>query len=113
MARSSKESFKALYEIAQSQQGFFTTKQAISAGFTDPLHALAPGQGSKIDLRAEGTQIDCACGPQTKGAASLQDATILAHVFLGLKPQAIGTTQLRRVRKPPSSMVSPQQKRCV
>jgi len=48
MARSSKESFKALYEIAQSQQGFFTTKQAISAGFTDPLHAYHVQQGNWI-----------------------------------------------------------------
>lgn len=33
-----KESARKLYEIAQSQQGFFTTKQATRAGFTEPTH---------------------------------------------------------------------------
>jgi predicted transcriptional regulator of viral defense system len=33
-----KKSARKLYEIAQSQRGFFTTKQATRAGFTEPTH---------------------------------------------------------------------------
>jgi len=34
-----KEAAHQLYEIAQSQQGFFTTKQAIRAGFSEKTHS--------------------------------------------------------------------------
>lgn len=34
-----KEAAHQLHEIAQSQQGFFTTKQAIRAGFSDKTHS--------------------------------------------------------------------------
>ena len=34
-----KEAARRLYEIAQSQQGFFTTKQAIRAGFAEKTHS--------------------------------------------------------------------------
>src|SRR5580704_8600615 len=34
-----KEAERRLYEIAQSQQGFFTTKQAIRAGFSEKTHS--------------------------------------------------------------------------
>jgi predicted transcriptional regulator of viral defense system len=34
-----KEAARRLYEIAESQQGFFTTKQAIRAGFAEKVHS--------------------------------------------------------------------------
>src|ERR1700719_1711669 len=34
-----KEAARRLHEIAQSQQGFFTTKQAIRAGFSEKTHS--------------------------------------------------------------------------
>ena len=39
MAGPYKEAARRLYEIAQSQQGFFTTKQAMRAGFAGKTHA--------------------------------------------------------------------------
>src|SRR5260370_33068825 len=39
MAGPYKEAARRLYEIAQSQQGFFTTKQATRAGFAEKTHA--------------------------------------------------------------------------
>src|SRR5271155_574110 len=39
MTRPYKEAARRLYEIAQSQQGFFTTKQATRAGFAEKTHA--------------------------------------------------------------------------
>jgi predicted transcriptional regulator of viral defense system len=44
MRRSRKDSFQRLYETAEAQQGFFTTKQAKAAGFeenTHPYHVQA------------------------------------------------------------------------
>lgn len=38
MKQLSKESFQRLYGIAEMQQGFFTTKQAIAAGYADKTH---------------------------------------------------------------------------
>jgi predicted transcriptional regulator of viral defense system len=38
MRKERKEAAKRLYEIAESQQGFFTTKQAKSAGFAENTH---------------------------------------------------------------------------
>jgi predicted transcriptional regulator of viral defense system len=43
-----KESARKLYEIAQSQQGFFTTKQAIRAGFSEPTHPYHVRAGNWI-----------------------------------------------------------------
>jgi predicted transcriptional regulator of viral defense system len=43
-----KESARRLYEIAQSQQGFFTAKQAIRAGFTEPAHPYHVHAGNWI-----------------------------------------------------------------
>jgi predicted transcriptional regulator of viral defense system len=43
-----KESARKLYEIAQSQQGFFTTKQATRAGFTEPTHPYHVRAGNWI-----------------------------------------------------------------
>jgi hypothetical protein len=34
-----KEAARRLHEIAQSQQGFFTTKQAIRSGFAEKTHS--------------------------------------------------------------------------
>ncbi len=34
-----KQSFQKLYEIAEAQQGFFTTKQAIAAGYAEKAHS--------------------------------------------------------------------------
>jgi predicted transcriptional regulator of viral defense system len=38
MARSHKNAFRRLYEAAEVQQGFFTTKQAKAAGFSESTH---------------------------------------------------------------------------
>lgn len=38
MGKERKEAAKRLYEIAESQQGFFTTKQAKAAGFAENTH---------------------------------------------------------------------------
>ncbi len=38
MRQSHKEAFRRLYEIAETQQGFFTTKQAKLAGFAENTH---------------------------------------------------------------------------
>src|ERR1700722_3696513 len=43
-----KQSARKLYEIAQSQQGFFTTKQATRAGFTEPTHPYHVRAGNWI-----------------------------------------------------------------
>lgn len=39
MLRPYKEAARRLHEVAQSQQGFFTTKQAIRSGFAEKTHA--------------------------------------------------------------------------
>jgi predicted transcriptional regulator of viral defense system len=38
MPATTKEAAKRLYEIAESQQGFFTTKQAKTAGYLEEAH---------------------------------------------------------------------------
>jgi predicted transcriptional regulator of viral defense system len=43
-----KRSARKLYQIAQSQQGFFTTKQATRAGFTEPTHPYHVRAGNWI-----------------------------------------------------------------
>jgi len=43
-----KEVARRLYEIAQSQQGFFTTKQAIRAGFAEKVHSYHVNAGNWI-----------------------------------------------------------------
>jgi predicted transcriptional regulator of viral defense system len=43
-----KEAARRLYEIAQSQQGFFTTKQAIRAGFAETTHSYHVKAGNWI-----------------------------------------------------------------
>ena len=43
-----KEAAHQLYEIAQSQQGFFTTKQAIRAGFSEKTHSYHVNAGNWI-----------------------------------------------------------------
>ena len=43
-----KESARKLYEIAQSQHGLFTTKQATRAGFTEPTHPYHVRAGNWI-----------------------------------------------------------------
>lgn len=43
-----KEAARRLHEIAQSQQGFFTTKQAIRAGFADKTHSYHVNAGNWI-----------------------------------------------------------------
>ncbi len=43
-----KEAARRLLEIAQSQQGFFTTKQAIRAGFAEKVHAYHVNAGNWI-----------------------------------------------------------------
>ena len=48
MPRPYKESYRRLREIAQSQQGFFTTKQAIRAGFAEKTHSYHVNAGNWI-----------------------------------------------------------------
>jgi predicted transcriptional regulator of viral defense system len=48
MPRPYKEAARRLYEIAQSQQGFFTTKQAIRAGFAEKTHSYHVNTGNWI-----------------------------------------------------------------
>ena len=43
-----KEAARRLLEIAQSQQGFFTTKQAIRTGFAEKVHAYHVNAGNWI-----------------------------------------------------------------
>ena len=39
---------RRLYEVARSQQGFFTTKQAIRAGFSEKVHTYHVKAGNWI-----------------------------------------------------------------
>ena len=48
MLRPYKEVARQLRELAQSQQGFFTTKQAIRAGFAEKVHAYHVNAGNWI-----------------------------------------------------------------
>ena len=48
MLRPHKEAARRLHEIAQSQQGFFTTKQAIGAGFSEKTHSYHANAGNWI-----------------------------------------------------------------
>src|SRR5712692_5862646 len=48
MGRSYKDSFRRLYEIAADQQGFFTAKQAKSAGFAENTHPYHVHAGNWI-----------------------------------------------------------------
>ena len=48
MAGPYKESARRLYEIAQSQQGFFTAKQAIRSGFAEKTHSYHVHAGNWI-----------------------------------------------------------------
>lgn len=48
MAQSHKEAFRRLYEKAEAQQGFFTAKQARSAGFAENTHPYHVRAGNWI-----------------------------------------------------------------
>lgn len=48
MRKERKEAAKRLYEIAEGQQGFFTTKQAKAAGFADNTHPYHVQAGNWI-----------------------------------------------------------------
>jgi predicted transcriptional regulator of viral defense system len=48
MARGRREAAKRLYEIAEDQQGFFTTKQAKAAGFAENTHPYHVQAGNWI-----------------------------------------------------------------
>ena len=48
MARERREAAKRLYEIAEAQQGFFTTKQAKAAGFAENTHPYHVQAGNWI-----------------------------------------------------------------
>ncbi len=48
MARSYKQAARQLHEVTQSQQGFFTTKQAIRAGFAEKTHSYHVNAGNWI-----------------------------------------------------------------
>jgi hypothetical protein len=43
-----KEAARRLHEIAQSQQGFFTTKQATRSGFSEKTHSYHVNAGNWI-----------------------------------------------------------------
>ncbi len=48
MAQSHKDAFRRLYEMAETQQGFFTAKQAKAAGFAENTHPYHVGVGNWI-----------------------------------------------------------------
>jgi predicted transcriptional regulator of viral defense system len=48
MARSHKEAFRRLYETAEVQQGFFTSKQAKAAGFAENTHSYHVQAGNWV-----------------------------------------------------------------
>jgi predicted transcriptional regulator of viral defense system len=48
MHRPHKEAGRRLHEVAQSQQGFFTTKQAIRSGFAEKTHSYHVNAGNWI-----------------------------------------------------------------
>src|ERR1700685_1522887 len=48
MGKGRKEAAKRLYEIAEGQQGFFTTKQAKAAGFAENTHPYHVQAGNWI-----------------------------------------------------------------
>lgn len=48
MLGSHKEAARRLHEVAQSQQGFFTTKQAIRSGFAEKTHSYHVNAGNWI-----------------------------------------------------------------
>jgi predicted transcriptional regulator of viral defense system len=48
MKQARKDSFRRLYEIAEAQQGFFTTKQAKAAGFAENTHPYHVQAGNWI-----------------------------------------------------------------
>ena len=48
MGKERKEAAKRLYEIAEGQQGFFTTKQAKAAGFAENTHPYHVQAGNWI-----------------------------------------------------------------
>lgn len=48
MSRSSKENFRRLYEVAEAQDGFFTTKQAQAAGYPETAHPYHVKAGNWI-----------------------------------------------------------------
>jgi len=48
MHRPHKEAARRLHEVAQSQQGFFTTKQAIRSGFAEKTHSYHVNVGNWI-----------------------------------------------------------------
>ena len=48
MRKERKEAAKRLYEIAEGQQGFFTTKQAKAAGFAENTHPYHVQAGNWI-----------------------------------------------------------------
>ena len=51
MAQSHREASRRLFEFAEQQQGFFTTKQAKAAGFAENTHPLSCA-GWELDPRA-------------------------------------------------------------
>ncbi len=55
MAGPYKEAARRLYEIAQSQQGFFTTKQATRAGFAEKTHSYHVKVGNWIREHRSGS----------------------------------------------------------
>src|SRR5438445_11168083 len=48
MGKARKEAAKRLYEIAEGQQGFFTTRQALAAGFAENTHPYHVQAGNWI-----------------------------------------------------------------
>jgi predicted transcriptional regulator of viral defense system len=48
MTKERKESARRLYEVAETQQGFFTTKQAKTAGYAENTHPYHVGAGNWI-----------------------------------------------------------------
>src|SRR6266849_6830382 len=58
MAGPYKEAARRLYETAQSQQGFFTTKQALRAGFAEKTHAYHVKVGNWIRVSSSSESLN-------------------------------------------------------
>src|ERR1700691_525928 len=71
MLRPCKDAARRLYEITQSQQGFFTTKQAIRGVRGDDTRL--PRSSQKLDSRAPWNLPACGFRPEMQGDATCKN----------------------------------------
>src|ERR1039458_1121799 len=85
MAQSHREASRRLFEFAEQQQGFFTTKQAKAAGFAENTHPyhVQVGNWIRADLEPAGRELDPGA-PRYLPARSVSDRG-------SARPRALGT----------------------